>query len=263
MRRAPGWLRPLPLLAAAAAASLLAACASYQAQERRLTIAPDPVPCADGTPGACLRVTDAEGDAWITHLDEIEGFTYEPGFTYELLVEAASEVEQIESATPPRLRLIRVLSRQESGAPRQALRDDLGRPRWVLSTLAPSGHAPADWAASGITAQFDIWGGAPVRLRRLQQLFGGTEGCGRSDAGVGARCDPQGLPGRYGHGTGAGVSRPDRRGQGLRGDGGSSRAVARRRRRHGVSRRRALRGRRLAGQHPRRASPIVRCAGYG
>jgi heat shock protein HslJ len=174
MRRAPGWLRPLPLLAAAAAASLLAACASYQAQERRLTIAPDPVPCADGTPGACLRVTDAEGDAWITHLDEIEGFTYEPGFTYELLVEEASEVEQIESATPPRLRLIRVLSRQESGAPRQALRDDLGRPRWVLSTLAPSGHAPADWAASGITAQFDIWGG------RLS----GFAGCNNYSAGL-------------------------------------------------------------------------------
>ena len=158
---------------ALAAGMLLVACA-YQTHERRLTVAPDPVPCADGTPGACLRVTDASGDAWITHADEIEGFAYEPGFTYELLVEEASEVEEIESATPPRLRLIRVLSRRESGAPRQALRDDLGRPRWVLSALTPSGHPEADWAGSGITAQFDVWGG------RLS----GFAGCNNYSAGL-------------------------------------------------------------------------------
>jgi META domain/Domain of unknown function (DUF4377) len=159
---------------ALAACMLLVACASPSHEQRRLTIAPDPVPCADGTPGACLRVTDASGDAWITHLDEIEGFAYEPGFAYELLVEAPSEVEQIESATPPRLRLIRVLSKEESGAPRQALRDDLGRPRWVLSALTPSGHPERDWAGSGITARFDVWGG------RLS----GFAGCNNYSAGL-------------------------------------------------------------------------------
>jgi heat shock protein HslJ len=159
---------------ALAAGMLLVACASPSHEQRRLTVAPDPVPCADGTPGACLRVTDASGDAWITHLDEIEGFTYEPGFAYELLVEAPSEVEQIEAATPPRLRLIRVLSKEASGAPREALRDDLGRPRWVLSTLTPSGHPETDWANSGITAQFDVWGG------RLS----GFAGCNNYSAGL-------------------------------------------------------------------------------
>jgi len=150
------------VLRATLAAPLLAACTTYQAHEtheRRLTIAPDPVPCADGTPGSCLRITDAEGDSWITHQDEIEGFAYEPGFTYELLVEEASEVAEIEAATPPRLRLVRVLSKEESGKPAQALNADLGRSRWVLSAIEPSGHPEADWAASGITAQFDVWGG--------------------------------------------------------------------------------------------------------
>jgi heat shock protein HslJ len=137
---------------------LLLACAS-QPHERRLTVAPEPVPCADGTPGACLRVTDASGDAWITHLDEIAGFTYQPGFAYELLVEEAPEVSEIESASPPRLRLIRILSKEASGAPREAPPDDLGGSRWVLSGLTPSGHPEADWAQSGITAQFDVWGG--------------------------------------------------------------------------------------------------------
>jgi heat shock protein HslJ len=151
-----------PVLQATLAALLLAACTAYRAyetHERRLTIAPDPVPCADGTPGSCLRVTDAEGDSWITHQDEIEGFAYEPGFTYELLVEEASEVEEIADATPPRLRLMRVLSKEGSGEAGRALDVDLGRSRWVLHTVLPSGHTPADWAASGITAQFDVWGG--------------------------------------------------------------------------------------------------------
>jgi heat shock protein HslJ len=149
-----------PRLAALATAALVAACAyqAYETHERRLSIAPDPVPCADGTPGSCLRVTDAEGDSWVTHLDEIEGFAYEPGFTYELLVEEPSQVAEIEAGTPPRLRLIRVLSKEESGETGQALNADLGRKRWVLSAIAPSGHPETEWAASGITAQFDVWG---------------------------------------------------------------------------------------------------------
>jgi META domain/Domain of unknown function (DUF4377) len=159
------------------AVAFLAGCAAYQAHEahqRRLTVAPDPVPCADGRPGECLRITDAEGDSWITHSDEIEGFAYEPGFTYELLVEEPSEVAEIESPTPPRLKLLRVLSKEESGAPPQALRDDLGLPKGVLTALEPSGHAAADWGASGITARFDVWGG------RLS----GFAGCNNYSAGL-------------------------------------------------------------------------------
>jgi heat shock protein HslJ len=147
----------MPLLpAAVAVAALLAACTTYQtheAHERRLTIAPDPVPCADGTPGSCLRVTDAAGDSWITHPEEIEGFTY------ELLAEQPSQVAEMEAATAPRLKLIRVLSKEQSGEPSRALDDDLGGHRWVLTALEPSGHSATEWAASRISAQFDVWGG--------------------------------------------------------------------------------------------------------
>lgn len=152
MNPAPYKFRHLGLLAA------LAACAC-QAHERRLTVAPDPVPCADDTPGSCLRVTDPAGDSWITHDDEIAGFTYEPGFTYELLVEEPSLGAEIEAATPPRLRLVRILSKQASGDAGEALNSDLGRRRWMLSAIAPSDHPESDWTESGITAQFDVWGG--------------------------------------------------------------------------------------------------------
>jgi heat shock protein HslJ len=161
MRRPLGKVRHLGGRAGIVLAALLAACAyerAHQAHQRNLTIAPDPVPCADGTPGSCLRVTDAMGDSWITHQGEIEGFTYQPGYTYELLVEEASEAAEIEAATPPRLRLIRVLSKQESGKAGEILNADFGRSRWLLTEITPSGHTAADWSASGITAQFDVWG---------------------------------------------------------------------------------------------------------
>jgi len=146
-----------PALRAILAAGLIAACA-YETHERRLTVAPEPVPCADGTPGSCLHVTDALGDSWITRLDEIEGFTYEPGFTYELLVEDPTEAAEIEAASPPRPKLIEVLSRQASGAANPGKGAELGRTRWLLSALAPSDRPAADWAQSGITAEFDVPG---------------------------------------------------------------------------------------------------------
>ena len=157
---------------------LVAGCA-YEAHERRLTVAPDPVPCADDTPGSCLRITDALGDSWITGHDQIEGFTYEPSFTYELLVEEASEAAEIEAATPPRLQLIQVLSKQPGGAAGAALSADLGRTRWALSALAPSDHPEATWAASGITAEFDIPG----------ERLSGFAGCNSYSAALAVSAD--------------------------------------------------------------------------
>jgi heat shock protein HslJ len=114
------------------------------------------------------------GDSWTANLDEIEGFTYQPGFTYELLVEEASQAAEIEAAAPPRLKLIRVLSRQASGATSEALSAELGGARWLLSALEPSDRSAADWAASGITAEFDLAAG------RLS----GFAGCNRYFAAV-------------------------------------------------------------------------------
>ena len=134
---------------------MVAACASYEPHQRRLTVAPDPVPCADGTPGSCMKVTDAEGDIWITSQDQIEGFTYQPGSRYELLVEEASEHAEVEAATPPRLRLVQIVSREAAGDSGPALDIDLGGTRWVLTGIEPSDQPGAAWAASGITAEFD------------------------------------------------------------------------------------------------------------
>ena len=144
---------------ALAAGLALAGCAKYQPTQQRLTIAPDPVDCADGTPGACVRITDEAGDIWITRPGEILGFTYEPGFTYELLVEEPSQVSEVESPTPLRLTLIRVVSRQAGGASEQVLTERLDQGEWLLASVSPSDQTEAAWAASRITARFDLGAG--------------------------------------------------------------------------------------------------------
>ena len=222
---------------------MLAACTAYQAHEaheRRLTIAPDPVPCADGTPGACLRVTDALGDSWITHLDEIEGFTYEPGFAYELLVEEPSQVAEMEAATPPRLKLIQVLSKQASGEPSRTLDADLGGSRWVLSAIEPSGHSASDWAASGITAQFDVWGGRLSGNAGCNNYSAALAVSGDQIAGVPACCHPKGLPVADRDRARAGVSGADRQRECLHRHGRPPPAITVRWQRHGVSARETL-----------------------
>jgi heat shock protein HslJ len=169
-------------LSVALTSALVAACASYRAHEphqRQLTVAPDPVPCADGTPGSCLSITDADGDSWITYVDEIEGFTYEPGYTYHILVEDASEVAEMEADTPPRPKLIQVISREASGAPAPVLDADLDGTRWRLSSVGPSGYTEAEWQASGITVEFDV---AKGRLS-------GSTGCNSYSATVSAAGD--------------------------------------------------------------------------
>jgi heat shock protein HslJ len=146
-------------VSALAAGLILAGCAQYEPAQRRLTVAPDPVDCADGTPSACIKVTDDSGDVWITHPSEIAGFTYEPGFAYELLVEEPSEVSEVKSADTLKLTLIQVLSKKAGGASEQTLTQHLDQGEWLLVTVNPSDHTAAQWAAGRITARFDLGAG--------------------------------------------------------------------------------------------------------
>jgi heat shock protein HslJ len=120
--------------------------------QRELSIAPAPVACAGAPAQTCLSVSEPNGDRWLMRLDEIDGFAYEPGFTYQVLVEEPPLNE--EQAVVPRLRLVRVVSREPAaGAAEQSL---LTRAKWRLESIAPaaSGAQPQAWPESGITARF-------------------------------------------------------------------------------------------------------------
>jgi heat shock protein HslJ len=160
-------------LTALAAGLILAGCAQYEPSQRRLAVAPDPVDCADGTPSACIKVSDDSGDSWITRPAEITGFSYEPGFAYELLVENPSQVSEVESADTVRPRLIRVLSKTSAGASEQTLLTRLDQGEWLLVAVDPSDLPAAQWAASRITARFDVGAGRLSGFAGCNNYFAG------------------------------------------------------------------------------------------
>jgi heat shock protein HslJ len=135
----------------------LQGCSSAAPVERELTIAPAPVACAGDPPATCLSASEPSGDTWLMRSDEIEGFAYEPGFTYEVLVEDPPLSQEM--AVVPRLRLIRVVSKEPSAG--AAVQGPLARGEWRLQsiTAAGPGAQPQAWPDSEITASFHVGGG--------------------------------------------------------------------------------------------------------
>jgi heat shock protein HslJ len=135
----------------------LQACSSAGPVERELIIAPAPVACAGDPPETCLSASEPSGDKWLMRFDEIEGFAYEPGFTYEVLVEEPPLSQ--EQAVVPRLRLVRVVSKEPSAA--AAAAGPLAQGAWRLQSITAAGAAaqPQTWPDSEITARFHVGGG--------------------------------------------------------------------------------------------------------
>ncbi len=97
--------------------------------QRELIIAPVPVACAGDPPATCLRVSEPDGDEWLMRFDEIDGFSYEPGFTYE--VEVTEPPVKDELAITPRLALVRVVSKEPGGG----VASPLGHGAWRLLSI--------------------------------------------------------------------------------------------------------------------------------
>jgi heat shock protein HslJ len=135
----------------------LQACSSAAPVERELIIAPAPVACAGDPPATCLSASEPSGDRWLMRFDEIEGFAYEPGSTYEVVVEEPPLSQ--EQAVVPRLRLVRIVSKEPSAA--AAAPGALAQGEWRLQSITPAGASaqPQAWPDSEITAQFHVGGG--------------------------------------------------------------------------------------------------------
>jgi heat shock protein HslJ len=154
--------------AALALLVLVAGCAKGPV-ERRLTVGPEPVACTDAAGGFCIPTVTAAGDEWNMRYNEIAGFDYVPGFTYEI----RARDSEVTSGTYPsqrQLELIEVVSREPAGRTTDPSR--LDGTRWTLSAIVPGGGI--DWAATGITLAFDPGGGR----------IGGDSGCNQYHAGV-------------------------------------------------------------------------------
>jgi heat shock protein HslJ len=133
---------------------LLLGCSSTDPVQRELIIAPAPVACAGAPASTCLSVSEPNGDTWLMRFDEIEGFAYEPGFTWQVLVEEPPVSE--EQAVVPRLRLVRVVSRQPAAG--AAASGPLASSEWRLQSITPAGSGSQAFSDSEITARFHVDG---------------------------------------------------------------------------------------------------------
>ncbi len=71
------------------------------------------VDCVGEGPMKCMRVRKGEsGDTTLLY-SPIEGFSHEPGFTYELKVEVTDVAEPMADASSKRYRLVEVVSKTE------------------------------------------------------------------------------------------------------------------------------------------------------
>jgi heat shock protein HslJ len=140
-------------IAALALGLALLGCSSSAPVERQLIIAPAPVACAGDPPSTCLNVREPNGDVWLMRFDEIEGFAYEPGYTYRLVV--AEPPLSAEQAVVPQLTLVRLLSEEPTT---RADASPLARYAWRLQSISGSA-AGRDWSQSEITAAFHVVGG--------------------------------------------------------------------------------------------------------
>ncbi|MBU3677753.1 MAG: DUF4377 domain-containing protein [Chitinophagaceae bacterium] len=75
---------------------LISACASIKPSTETWLIGPERKPCTGVGPMECLQIKRNPSDtAWQYFYDEIEGFQYEPGYTYTL------EVSQVKKENVP------------------------------------------------------------------------------------------------------------------------------------------------------------------
>jgi heat shock protein HslJ len=110
-------------------ALLVQGCSTSGTVRRELIIAPVPVACAGDPPATCLQVSEPDGDKWLMRFDEIDGFSYEPGYTYE--VEVTEPPVKDELAVTPRLALVRVVSKEPGGG----VASPLGHGAWRLLSI--------------------------------------------------------------------------------------------------------------------------------
>jgi hypothetical protein len=85
--------------------------------EKTLFVASERKPCTGVGPMQCLQVREAVDLPWRFFYSEIEGFTHEPGFAYELRVREAPVPNPPADGSSLRWRLLEVVSKERTLSP--------------------------------------------------------------------------------------------------------------------------------------------------
>lgn len=92
-------------------ALLLSACQSAPTTET-LYIQDKLADCVGVAPMKCMQVRSQPGESWSLFYQQIEGFTFEPGYRYQLEVSKERLIDLPADASSVRYRLIKVVSKQ-------------------------------------------------------------------------------------------------------------------------------------------------------
>lgn len=117
------------------AASVLTACAPTGGSSTGTTlyVGPYQVPCTGVAPQMCMLTREDPKDDWTLFYDQIEGFEYEPGYQYELLVQKQEVENPPADASSIRWTLLEIVSKER----------DLEGTTWVLELYVNSAGQPS------------------------------------------------------------------------------------------------------------------------
>jgi peptidoglycan/xylan/chitin deacetylase (PgdA/CDA1 family) len=82
-------------------------------QVKEILVAPVPVDCEKDETTICLLIKEKPGDEWKIFYGEIEGFTYQEGYEYKLLVQSRLDENSQGENPVVTTRLVEILSKQE------------------------------------------------------------------------------------------------------------------------------------------------------
>ncbi|WP_280234426.1 DUF4377 domain-containing protein [Nocardia cyriacigeorgica] len=77
----------------------------------RMSVAAEQADCVGVAPMRCLQVRYAPGEDWQLFYDGIDGFTYEPGYEYELVVRVTSVGNPPADHSSQRYELVEIASK--------------------------------------------------------------------------------------------------------------------------------------------------------
>lgn len=121
--------------------------------EKTLYVGPELVDCTGVAPQQCMQVRETPDGEWLLFYDQIEGFTYEPGFEYELVV----SVQQVPNPPADASSLKYTLVEEVSKTPAAGMEGEpstLEGPTWRLVAMGDMDVASRAMAGGSVTALF-------------------------------------------------------------------------------------------------------------
>lgn len=119
-------------------AILLVGLSGFAQETIKLKVKENKVPCVGVAPMECLQVKEGSTKDWTYFYDSIEGFEYEPGFTYKLKVEKTNKSDNLPAdASAYNYKLKKVLSKKKAKTSKvsQTTNLDIFNKKLVLTEL--------------------------------------------------------------------------------------------------------------------------------